>query len=335
MPIDVYCVAAATKKEPDHKGRAPVHRAWGALGNDSVFRQNRSGSAPVEVIVHARADRMEARAVVDVVEAPTRVERPEPAVVAVAAADLRIEILGLDRPVRHEHPLGAAAGGPARLHGAVLVQPAVALHFAISEAARAVDKHRWREQPTETAAHRAEPVEARRGDRREAEQPAQVVVVAARADARALEVGFGAHDEGRPELVVVADLTAANDAAATAAAAIVPTPTLVGRIVGVEAAAEVKTGVEASPQRRRGRRGNVNRRRLMGRKVGGERGADAQSGQRNSRDQCNFLHDTAFARFQPLKPGLGGPKASREEMFAPSTLHSFFWVFKARKRLLG
>jgi hypothetical protein len=86
----------------------------------------------------------------------------KPVVVVPGAADLRIQILDLGGPVREEHPLGAAASGPARLHGAVLVQPAIALHFAIREAARAVDQQlRAQQGDADAAANRAEPIQAR------------------------------------------------------------------------------------------------------------------------------------------------------------------------------
>jgi len=95
-------------------------------------------SSPVEVIVDASANRVPTRVVVHIVQACSNV----PAVgVAVAAADVGVEILYFRRPVWHEHPLYAAASCPAGLRGADRLAIARrAGRVAVSEAARAVDE---------------------------------------------------------------------------------------------------------------------------------------------------------------------------------------------------
>src|SRR5208283_4909473 len=107
----------------------------------SVFGENRGGLGPVEVIVHAGADNVALR--VEVI-APVPVEA---VVVVSAAAEIDIEIFDLRRPAGSEHPLQAAAGGPA---GAGVVV-AIGLDAAVGEARRAVDEQRGGEQPAGAA----------------------------------------------------------------------------------------------------------------------------------------------------------------------------------------
>src|SRR5208283_1967875 len=182
----------------------------------SILGENRGGLRPVEVIVHASPHDVDLR--VEVI-APV----PAEAAGRSATAEIGIEIFELRRPPGREHPLNAAAGGPA---GAA-VFGAPGLDAAIGEARRAVDEQRGREQPAGATANRADPVEAEttavdRRDRHqsvagnhrrrvEGEGSGSVA-----ADARALEVGLGADDDRRIELEVVADLSAADDASGAA-----------------------------------------------------------------------------------------------------------------------
>jgi len=63
------------------------------------------------VVVHASANRVPTRVVVHAVEADAEVVAPA----AVAAGNVGVEVFNLRRPVRHEHPLCAAASCPAGL----------------------------------------------------------------------------------------------------------------------------------------------------------------------------------------------------------------------------
>ena len=68
-------------------------------------------SAPIEVIVHASTNCVPTCVVVHAVEADAEVVAPA----AVAAGNVGVEVFNLRRPVRHEHPLCAAASCPAGL----------------------------------------------------------------------------------------------------------------------------------------------------------------------------------------------------------------------------
>ena len=63
------------------------------------------------MVVHASANRVPTRVVVYAVEADAKVVAPA----AVAAGNVGVEVFNLRRPVRHEHPLCAAASCPAGL----------------------------------------------------------------------------------------------------------------------------------------------------------------------------------------------------------------------------
>ena len=185
----------------------------------SVLGDDRSRGRPVEVIVHANAHDIELRMEVLALGPAEGAGRS-------VAGEIDIEIFDLGRPMRGEQPLDAAAGGPA---GAGVVK-AKGVHLPIGEARRAVDQEGRREELADAAAHGAEPrqadVGAGDGSNRgqvvvvdrvvvEGREERQRGVVAAAAEAGALEVGLGANQE-LIELEVVADLSAANDAALVA-----------------------------------------------------------------------------------------------------------------------
>ena len=255
------------------------------------------------MIVHAGANRVPTRVVVHAVQADAEVVAPA----AVAARHVRVQVFGLRRPVRHEHPLSAAASGPARLRRRLIAVPAAiaALNVSIGEAARAVDQQRRHNRQAETAADRAEPrnAGAATNPTRNVNQlvtgvdVGQVAILRARAAAHrgALEVGFradqSAHAAQREaaDLVVIADLAAADHAARTrvatdvvgdAAVHAVEVPDVAVAAAGAPAAADVQTGVEARPHRGRGR-GRQDRSLARG-KVSGER-RTRQNRQRDGR----------------------------------------------------
>ena len=146
-----------------------------------------------------------------------------PTAIPSAVGEINVEIFGLRRPVRREHPLDAAARRPARGGGA----KAKSAHLPIGEAAGAVDQQGRRDKVADAAAHGAKPgqVYIAPGHGPDGGQVAVRVigglkerqrgVVATAADAGALKVGLDAKDE-LIELEVVADLSAAEDAAGAA-----------------------------------------------------------------------------------------------------------------------
>ncbi len=203
-----------------------------------------------------------------------------------AAGEIDIEIFGLRRPMRSEQPLDAAASRPAS-EGAALLER---IDAAVSEAAGAIEQQGGGDEIADAAAHRAEPRQAEiaavAGHKRREDTGgrahigagirAGIVALVAAGEAGALEVRFGADQEGIAELVIIANLTATDDAASVtvglaaawqeekvrAGAGIRNAADTKGRVgvgqiavvvaVGAPAATDIQTSVEAGPQRRGG-----------------------------------------------------------------------------------
>src|ERR1700736_828850 len=149
-------------------------------------------------------------------------------------AEIVVEVLGLDAPVRRDHPFEATTSRPARAGiretsesgGSALAvgrggcnNVNALLNPAISETAVSIDQQGWRQEDAETAAHGAEIIDrvVNRYIRLRLQYAGRdsgnrhYPNCAGRASGpRALDVRFDADEPRVSELKVVADLTAAD-----------------------------------------------------------------------------------------------------------------------------